>query len=418
MAAEVRFRAPPFLRERDIEDMSEIFMFEDDIRPYYDQYTVEEDSYLRDYLSHYAEKNKGSGARGIDHMALPRKTNVTQTTTRKALGTSANKAKAFWKDASQGYDDKAREDMFMAMKDYSYFTDNVKNTGNPPPGMADPAEAFFRSRNALEEEEYFDTSVPKALMPSIMDSVEFNSLFSMLSILMGSKRKFRDLPKDLTREVGMYGCHQAGISKQEYVNRTGERIGQVIVEYSIDPSYIIKEKEKVERRVEREERRVIRIMAKQDRKDETYLPKSQRASKSILNQNNENGKAKVGNDGGVISDSSDSDSGSDEEADAVKNMITSSRNKYARSGFKTQSEMEKDSHKKDGNGALTLTEQALEDQMNTFATHVRIPMSYSLTDHNIRQFLDIHLRILILLTINPSEEEQYEMKRFLFFISR
>jgi len=202
-AAEVRFRAPPFLRERDIEDMSEVFMFEDDIRPYYDQYTVEEDSYLQGYLAHYAEKAQG-GSRGIDHMAMPRVSHTAQMTKAKAMTKSANEPKAFWKEGAHGYNDKSREDMFTAMKEYSFFTGG-NNTSNPPPGMQDPTDVFFRTRNVLTEEAYFDTSVPKALMPAIMDSVEFNSLFSVLNILIGSKRQFKDLPKELTREAGMHG---------------------------------------------------------------------------------------------------------------------------------------------------------------------------------------------------------------------
>jgi len=477
VSVDMHFRRPPFLSERDVENPEEVFLFETDVRACYQKCTVEEDMFMKNYLKKYAEKRMMTGERQQQQQtatssarSLPRDSTGRRISSpqqqqeqqqQQAEASSSapslyqydllprprmtlGSCEAFWKDPAYGYTEEVTEEVFAQMKEYTYFKEGREASNaatlagtmaqRSRSGRQDPVGLFLSKAeqcNILSKDQYFDSSVPFQLRQAIMESVEFYSLFSVLSILQTSGKLFEKLHDDLSRELNMHGCHYSRSSTQEFVaanEASGASRGntqyhtsslrQAIIEYSIDPSFLIKKEEKIDRKKERQERRTIRMLSRKDRRDERYLPRSQADPPTATAQ--ASSIRSIGPDGDAFSDSSSgSDSDEDGEEEALRKLIVEAREDFSRKGLRNRQEVETERRMEEEMAAGRLPETDLFMQkVNTLSRHVHMPMSYSISDHNMRQFLDTHLRILVLLTNETDEEACYEIKKFLFFIAQ
>jgi len=402
---------PPLYTE---DNEGELDLFEEYVRPCYQPSDPESNREVQNYLKYYAEKALREGAEGnrLDPSfdSFMEEANPLDATLAETKSSSSQWAgTSFWKKPPEvGGLDKSfvremRKSFFSGAADYDCF----HGIGESVPIASSVPEkrprSYLRSNNIILDEFYFDKSTPQSSLSCLMDSVEFQSIFADLTIIQGQEKIFDEIPDHVNNELYYSGLHF--ISCNECSPK------QFAIEYSIDPSFKTKKEEKKQRLDERIEKRSIRAMAKADRTRQHYLPRTQMDGLYVSsNQFSKEVEGEVGPDGDVLSDSSSGDEESDEESTQFAKFVSE---KVGLPTSASSSTRHIDS---------TMAKDEVIQKLAEFSNHTRMPLTFNLIDYNIRQFLDVHLRFMVIMiqdTDNLSsvgKKHTYYLDRFFVFI--
>ena len=437
----------PF-RDCDNDDEEEQDYFDKYVRPFYKTRNQEEDAVNRALLEKHVNsllaeppsrfpsiaKTGGSSADKTEHYPHPLWKIWDESATRGAVDvriSEATQSGAFWKKRGAGAP-------FPHMKhvDWMEYFKRAARQGSSAAGDGDVSEP-----SAMVDEQifcphllpgslseyadppyiyrYLDKSVPRELIPAIVDSVEFHQLVCDMALLVAKETPFDTVPEDLSRHLYTKGCHEVKSWIPAYAQRC--------VIYSIDPSYKIKLEEKKERREEREERRAIRAMARADRVRQDYAPQSRGDSLSYAMAgmlghaaaagHGPNHADSVGKDGDILSECSSDDS--DDDADTADKF----------EAFVSERLIGESAGMNPGQGATRQTRAThsssfmdhdeVSKRLREFSDHRRVPVAYNLTDHNLRQYLDTYMRMCVTLSYDhtPGAVRFAVVKNFSFFLA-
>ena len=371
----------------------------------YPEHNQVEDSAIQNYLQIFAEKamshNKETGNDLVIHNFVDEVHPLDQD--RSGL---ENDGVAFWKKG--GNEEKMWEKaaFFAKMKDYDCFQSLQgpnKQTSDETHESLQQHGSYINSKNILLDECYFEERIPAMVACTIMESVAFQSLFCDIAIHKSQETVFSTFPDDLIKCFFAHGMHFLRLS------HSGKN--ECFVQFSIDPAFKLKIEERVERKRERQERRAIREMAAGEKSARSYLPTTQTTRINMTPEEMETLKSKnVGPDGAELSDSSsDEDEGEEDEREAFERHVSQGMTEELSSRDNT---------------ATTIAEDEVLSKLEKFTTHSRSGTAYTLIDHNIRQFFDVYLRILIVLRKkDASSSRQYHgqmgfvIDNFVFFIA-
>jgi len=262
-------------------------------------------------------------------------------------------------------------DFFKNMSNFDFSTDVVDTQ---PRQEGDP-RLKAKLDNVILLGNLFEPRISHKLRVVIVDSVEYSKVFSAISVIKGQEWKFKTLPDDLNSALYGKGLHFVQMFSQSKESK--------ILIYSIDPSFEVKVKEKIERKAEREDQRVKKAFAQAEKERMIYMPRSRLAT----NENpgiicTEEGDEVISN----ILEQSSSESEDDNESAAFLDFIQSGMDPLL------PDTMEQTSFE-------IITQEEHEKKIERLSNHIRNPSNYELADQETRDFLDANLRIAVQLCL-------------------
>jgi hypothetical protein len=379
------------------EDGDEDDLFEDHVSPYYLSRGHDGNhEVIQDYLAICTQKGaldmKKDGAQNTLDNFIPDKHPLDQD------NDHITKEPAFWK--KHALDKKTTTDLFAHARDFQ-FTQTPSNTNSQLKSRAQKnLGSFAKSRN-LVGDDVFDDQLQIKMICCIMDSAEFMSIFCDLSVLKGQDITFNTFPDDMVPHFFHRGLH--------YLRMHKETEKRTLVQFSIDPAFKIKIEEKKDRKEERKERRVIRAMLKEDRLQQKALPTTRSNYNRMYDRCEKSGSV-VGGDGDVMSDSSSEDDSADE--DSIESVEQAKFQEYV-TGDRANAMGGNGMHEDDRRDFLLEGDEVFL-KLKKLSEHVKGASSFNLGDYNIRQFLDVYLRILVI--FQKKIGGGYGIEKFVFYI--
>jgi hypothetical protein len=378
------------------EEGDEEDLFEDHVSPYYLSRGHDGNhEVIRDYLAICTQKaaldiKNNSNQHSLDNF-IPDKHPLDQDDDHNT------KEPAFWEKYT--LDKKTIADLFTHARDYK-FTQPPRNTNSQLKSRAQKNLGSFANSRNLVDDDVFDGQLQIKMICCIMDSAEFMSIFCDLSILKGQNITFNTFPDDMVPHFFHRGLH--------YIRMHKETEKRTLVQFSIDPAFKIKIEEKKDRKEERKERRVIRAMLKEDRLQQKDLPAT-RSNHNRMYDRCEKGATKVGGDGDIMSDSSSDDDSADE--DSIESVEQAKFQEYVTGD--SVNDTSNGIHEADRRDFLLEGDEVFL-KLKKLSEHVKDTSSFNLGDYNIRQFLDVYLRILVI--FHKKIGGGYGIEKFVFYI--
>ena len=377
------------------EEFEELQNYYDDVRNMYKPATREELRQIDNYLELHANIVESS-RRGEEDESITIDSFIDETHPLMTPEMSKTSNLSFWKQPQFNGLGKMVSDFFRDACDFNCFEDlqmlstpaKDRDDGQQEKTREEPS--FMNSRNLVVFDDVFPDELSGRESCCIMDTVEFRSIFCDLSIMKNQGILFSNIPRDIRHQFFARGLHLMRFEKKGGC--------EIVCEFSIDPTYKLKVKEKLDRQEERKERRSIRAMAIAGKERQKFLPNTQTHTSLTGRQMNLMNEGKIGPSGDILDEtSSEEDSEEENERRKFEEFITT------RTGSRMKEALESDVLDK-----VPLDE--VRKALSEFSLYNREPRGYTLMDYTMRQFFDVNLRIIVFFKLNDSQIEPEEME--------